>query len=330
MIPSNKPPTVTELAVATAGQLNSLSQTIAADPFRIRRALHLLHCDTPIAVCTTLCLDRTVAKQFYVLVKDRIRVVTCPTQATDSSNEAVCLANLGDQLDDYRPISFSPKEFGGYVITLFHKGTVAKYGIPFSVSNPVTLSPPTGGQPGDKRLHWTPILEPVADIPCFGALLLACRILAGDPAFDGLPILDDLNPSTLTAAPMFTRWFAGIQYLQQHHHGVSLHAGDTLFTWAAVNASEFAGLPLRISPATMLDGIATLDEHLNNMSAIFKAEQLVAYFRSTQHGTPALHALPTVQAPRERSRYPNANPALACAASFCSSPNHYFRRAQKS
>jgi hypothetical protein len=50
-------------------------------------------------------------------------------------------------------------------------------------------------------------------------------------------------------------------------------------------------------PATMLDGIATLDEHHDNMSAIFKAERLAAYFRFTQHGTPALHALPTVPAP---------------------------------
>jgi hypothetical protein len=244
MIPSNMPPTVAELAVATAGQLNSLAQTVAADPFRIRRTLQLLHRDTPIAVHTTLRFDGTVAKQFYVLVKDRIRVVTCPTQATDSSNEAVCLANLGDQLDDYRPVNFSPEEFGGYVITLVHKGTVARYGIPTSVSNPVTLAPPTGDQPGDERLYWTPILEPAVDIPCFGALPLAYPILAGDPAFDGLSILDGLGPSTVTAAPMFARWFVGIQYLQQHHHGVSLHAGDTLFTWADVNISEFAGLPL--------------------------------------------------------------------------------------
>ena len=119
------------------------------------------------------------------------------------------MANLGDQLGDYCPVSFSPEEFGGYVITLTHKGTVAKYGLPTSVSNPVTLAPPTGDQPGDERLHWTPILEPVDDIPCFGALPLACPVLPRDPAFDGLSILDDLDPGTVTAAPMFAHWFAG-------------------------------------------------------------------------------------------------------------------------
>ncbi len=165
----------------------------------------MLHRDTPSTVRTTLRFDGTVAKQFYLLVRDRVRVVTCPTQATDSSNEAVCLANLGDQLGDYCPVSFSPEEFGGYVITLTHKGTVAKYGLPTSVSNPVTLAPPTGDQPGDERLHWTPILEPVDGIPCFGALPLACPVLPGAPAFDGLSILDDLDPGTTTAAPMFAR-----------------------------------------------------------------------------------------------------------------------------
>jgi hypothetical protein len=95
MIPSNTPPTVAELPVAIAGQLNSLAQTVAADPFRIWGALQLLHRDMHIAVRTTLCSNGTVAKQINLLIEDRVRVVTCPIQATDSSNEAVCLANLG-------------------------------------------------------------------------------------------------------------------------------------------------------------------------------------------------------------------------------------------
>jgi hypothetical protein len=41
-------------------------------------------------------------------------------------------------------------------------------------------------------------------------------------------------------------------------------------------------------PNILLDGIATLDEHHDNMAAIFKAERLAAYFRFTQHGTPAI------------------------------------------
>ena len=39
-------PTVAELAVASAGALNSLARTVPADSFRIKRALRLLHCDT--------------------------------------------------------------------------------------------------------------------------------------------------------------------------------------------------------------------------------------------------------------------------------------------
>jgi hypothetical protein len=123
-------PTVAELAVASAGALNSLARTVPADSFRIKRALQLLHCDTPPAIRTTFRFDGAVAKQFYFLVKDTVRVITCPTQATDISNQAVCLANLGDQLDDYRPVSVSPEEFGGYVVTLVPKGTVATYGLP--------------------------------------------------------------------------------------------------------------------------------------------------------------------------------------------------------
>jgi hypothetical protein len=198
---------------------------VPADSFRIKRALQLLHRDTPAAVRTTFRFNGAVAKQFYFLVQGTVCVITCPTQATDSSNQAVCLANLGDQLDGYRPVSFSPEEFGGYVITLVPKGTVATYGLPTSPTNPVMLQPPEGGQPGDARLHWDPILEPLVDIPCFAALPIACPVLAGDPAFDGLPMDQDLDPSTLTLAPMFARWFSGIQYLHQHHHGFSLHAG---------------------------------------------------------------------------------------------------------
>jgi hypothetical protein len=62
--------------------------------------------------------DGAVAKQYYFLVKDVVRVLTFPTQATDRSNFAICLANLGDQLDDYRPISSWHEEFGSYFITL--------------------------------------------------------------------------------------------------------------------------------------------------------------------------------------------------------------------
>jgi hypothetical protein len=97
--------------------------------------------------------------------------------------------------------------------------------------------------------------------------------------------------------PMFACWFAGIQYLQQNHHGTSIHASYTLFTWVDVNASKFAGLPFRMSPTILLKGIATLDEHHDNMSATFKAEQLAAFSRFTQHGTPAMLSLPPIQVP---------------------------------
>jgi hypothetical protein len=166
-------PTVAELAVATADQLNSLAKTVAPDPFRVQHALQLLHLDTPPSVHTTLRFDGAVAKQFYFLVNDVVRVITCPTQATNRSNLAVCLANLGNQLDDYRPVSFLTEEFGSYFITLVPQGTVTKYSLPTSTSNPVTLPPPGGGPPGDERLHWNPILEPAVDIPCFGALPMA-------------------------------------------------------------------------------------------------------------------------------------------------------------
>jgi hypothetical protein len=149
--------------------------------------------------------DGAVAKQYYFLVKDVVQVITCPTQATNRSNLAICLANLGDQLDDYRPISFSPEEFGSYFITLVPKGTVTKYSLPTSTSNPITLPLPGGGQPGDKWLHWTPILEPAIDTPCFGALPMACPVLPGDPAFDKLPISNNLEPATVTKAPMVAR-----------------------------------------------------------------------------------------------------------------------------
>jgi hypothetical protein len=55
--PATCGPTVAELAVATAGQLNPLAKTIAPGPFRAQRALQLLHCDTPPSVRTTLRFD---------------------------------------------------------------------------------------------------------------------------------------------------------------------------------------------------------------------------------------------------------------------------------
>jgi hypothetical protein len=174
----------------------------------------------------------------------------------------------------------------------FLKERLLLMGFPLSASNPVLLPPPEGGQPGDARLHWNPLLEPEVDIPCFAALPIACPVLPGDPAFDKLPISRDLDPNTVTLAPMFARWFAGIQYLHQHHHGFSLHTGDTLFTWADVEAEGFSNLPLRTSPTILLKGIGTLDEHHVNMAAIFKAERLAAFFRFSQHGTPALSSQP--------------------------------------
>jgi hypothetical protein len=128
-------PTVAGMAVSPAGQLNSLAKTVTADPFQVQRALWLLHLDTPPGVRTTLRFDGAVAKQFYLLLKNEVGVITCPTQTTDSSNFAICLASLGDQLNDYPQVSFSPEEFGSYFITLVPKGTVTKYGLPTSSSD---------------------------------------------------------------------------------------------------------------------------------------------------------------------------------------------------
>jgi hypothetical protein len=205
-LPPTLGPTVADLAVSMAGQLNSLAKTVMPDPSRIKRALQLLHRDTPPAVRMTLRFDGAVARQFYFLVKEEVRVITCPTQATDSSNKAICLANLGDQLDDYRHVCFSPKEFGSYFITLVPKGTVTKYGLPTSESNPAILAPPGGGQPGDERLHWHTILEPSVDIPCFGAFPMACPVLPGDPAFDALNVRDDLDPGKAKRMAAFFRF----------------------------------------------------------------------------------------------------------------------------
>lgn len=113
---------------------------------------------------------------------------------------------------------------------------------------------------------------------------MAFSVLPGDPAFDMLPISSDLEPGTVTKAPMFARWFSGLQYLFQHGHGVLLHADNTYFTWSEVEAAEFADLPLRNAPAILLEGIGTLDDHHVNMAAIFKAERLAAYFRFSQTG----------------------------------------------
>jgi hypothetical protein len=52
-LPPTLGPTVAELAVSTAGQLNSLAKTVMPDPSRIKRALQLLHRDTPPAVRIT-------------------------------------------------------------------------------------------------------------------------------------------------------------------------------------------------------------------------------------------------------------------------------------
>jgi hypothetical protein len=88
------------------GQLNLLAKTVMPDPFRVQHALQLLHPDTPPVVRTMVRFDGGVDKQFYFLVKDVVRVIICPTQATNSSNFAVCLANLIDQLDNYHRINF--------------------------------------------------------------------------------------------------------------------------------------------------------------------------------------------------------------------------------
>jgi hypothetical protein len=113
---------------------------------------------------------------------------------------------------------------------------------------------------------------------------MACPVLPGNPAFDMLPIGKDLEPGTVTKAPMFARWSSGLQYLCQHNHGVLPHADNTYFTWSEVEAAEFADLPLRNAPAILLEGIGTLDNHHVNMAAIFKAERLAAYFRFSQNG----------------------------------------------
>jgi hypothetical protein len=148
--PATSGPNVAKLAVATAGQLNSLAKTMAPDPFRVQRALQLLHRNTPPSVRTTLRFDGAVAKQFYFLVNDVVRVITCPTQATNKANMAICLANLCDQQEDYRPVCFSPEAFGSYFITFVPIETVLKYGLPTSTSNPVLLLPP-GGRPIRRR-----------------------------------------------------------------------------------------------------------------------------------------------------------------------------------
>jgi hypothetical protein len=272
------PPTaVAELAVATAVALNLLAMMVLI-PLGSSMRSSCFTATPPPAICTTFCFNGAMAKQFYFLAEDTVGKITCPMQATNISNQAVCLANLGDQLNNNHPLSFSLEESGGYFITLVTKATVDMYGLPTSPSNPVTLPLPEGEQPGNVHLHWNPILEPAVDIPCFAALSVACPVLPGNPAFNGLPINCNLDPNAMTLAPMFARWFVGIQHLHQHHHGFFLHAHNTLFTWAELDEECFSNLPLRISPTILLEGIGTLDKHHVNMTAIFKAERLAAFF----------------------------------------------------
>jgi hypothetical protein len=113
---------------------------------------------------------------------------------------------------------------------------------------------------------------------------MACPVVPSDPAFDMLPIGNDLEPGTVTQAPMFARWFSGLQYLFQHGHGVLLLVDNTYFTWSEVKAAKFVDLPLCNAPAILLEGIGTLDGHHVNMAAIFKAERLAAYFCFSQNG----------------------------------------------
>jgi hypothetical protein len=110
-----------------------------------------------------------------------------------------------------------------------------------------------------------------------------------------------------------------------------LHASDTLFTWAEVTSIEFDNLPLRAAPTVLL---GSLDEHYSNMNVIFKAEQMAAYFRFSQNGTPAVRrATPAPSAPAankqrcERSGPPTVDPAPAHAAGCRSSPDYNFSRA---
>jgi hypothetical protein len=69
---------------------------------------------------------------------------------------------------------------------------------------------------------------------------------------------------------------------------MSFHSSNTLFTWAEVTPTDFESLPLRAAPTVLLEGIGSLDEHFANITVIFKAEQMAAYFRFLQNRTPVL------------------------------------------
>jgi hypothetical protein len=84
----------------------------------------------------------SVAKQYYIILQDKFIVITYLTMATYTTNQAIYLASMGDQLDFPKPVSIAVAKFEGHIITLTTRCDATTYTLPSSPNNPVTLEGP--------------------------------------------------------------------------------------------------------------------------------------------------------------------------------------------
>jgi hypothetical protein len=170
--------TFASAAIAASGSCNLFASSFPSDPAKHKMVALSLTKTTPPDIARTILADPGNVFQYLCIINGHTAVLTRPFPASNEYNVSVLLANCGDTMDFFTPVSLPTKYHHGHLISLVPSHIARELDWNRSDVDPAQLEPPGAAdlEPGEEtkaiepmdHIHWN--TNGPADEPKFTAI----------------------------------------------------------------------------------------------------------------------------------------------------------------
>jgi hypothetical protein len=194
------------------------------------------------------------APRQFAFVGDDLTISVISAPVPSSTDPAVILAMLGDDLFDATPVAFCSSLFDAYASVLVSPTDATTYELPVSSTDLDTLAgpPDAHGNRADPSIARL-LFDAGGAAPLAGAVRLFCPLPTGVSIPSSLR-LDTADDAFTAACPVFEVWRKGMYHAVLHNDGKSISQGDTLLVGTDIDTAGFGALPIAqdVSPTLEL------------------------------------------------------------------------------